>query len=297
MNSHLSIEDMAALVDAKNSALATLGSKIDNTDGIYTTISYSEYTIAYYEIMAQINNATTVKDVEALNLNELKTAAELKLVTVAKELADAKANKLVSLGVKLENSNTNIYTAESCEEYSKAFDAIISKINEATTLSELNAIDVNALKAAAEAKLVLVAQELSDLRLSMLTDLGAKMENVSGAYASASYAEYIVAYYEIISQINNASSIEALKAMDVVALKSAAEAKLSAMAPTTEETSKTDEVETKSTIDTEKKTEKNEENNEGKDDENQGCSSSVAISALAVIGIVGSALVIKKKED
>ena len=88
-----------------------------------------------------------------------------------------------------------------------------------------------------------------------------------------------------------------LNAIDVNALKAVAEAKLSAMAPTTEENSKTDEVETKSTIDIEKKTEKNEENNEGKDDENQGCSSSVAISALAVIGIVGSALVIKKKED
>lgn len=47
-----------------------------------------------------------------------------------------------------------------------------------------------------------------------------------------------------------------LNAIDVNALKAAAEAKLSAMAPTTEEPSKTDEVETKSTIDTEKKTEK-----------------------------------------
>ena len=295
----LVVADMAALVDAKNSAIADLGAKIENTDGIYTSSSYSEYTIAYYEVMAKINNATKAEDVKALDLNALKALAEAKLVLVAKELSDAKANKIASLGLKLENANTNIYTADSCAAYSDAFDAIIVQINQAQTLAELNAIDVNALKIAAEAKLVLVAKELSDAKLAALTALGAKIENVGGAYTSVSYAEYTVAYYEIVSKINNANDMAALSAIDVNSLKTSAEAKLAVFVPTTEDSSTDDsnESETKAS-ETEKKTDKGEEKDDAvkESEKNQGCASAAGISALMVIGIIGTAVVLKKKE-
>ena len=65
----LVVADMAALVYAKKSAIADLGAKIENINCIYTSSSYSEYTIAYYEVMARINNANKAEDVKALDLN------------------------------------------------------------------------------------------------------------------------------------------------------------------------------------------------------------------------------------
>ena len=124
-----------------------LDTKIAN-DGIYTEDSYRRYSDAYDGIVSLIFADNT--NLAEINVAELKANAEAKLMTPADErrleLKDV-------LGSKISNINKD-YTEDSYSKYSDAYDAIVDSLNNATTVEELNKINVTELKANAEALLV-----------------------------------------------------------------------------------------------------------------------------------------------
>ena len=140
----------------KRSELQTaLGTKISNDDGTYTAESYAAYSAAYDEIDAQIMAATTLDQLNAINVTSLKAAAEAKLVSA---IEVKKAEMLTALGDKISNGG-NIYTALSYQAYESAYDDLVSRINSATDIATLNAMNIDTLKAEMEAKLALAVVE------------------------------------------------------------------------------------------------------------------------------------------
>ncbi len=140
-------KESADLTSVKTELLNTLGEKISNTDGIYTASSYTNYSKAYNAIVDKINSATTIEQVNAIDVVAEKEYAE-SLLASALELK--KAELLDMLGAKKANSG---YTFDSYNAYSDMYDNILYRINNATTVAEANAIDVPTLKATAEALL------------------------------------------------------------------------------------------------------------------------------------------------
>ena len=139
---------VSSVDDKKEELKNALGTKISNSNGIYTSASYSKYSAAYDQILADINGATTLTALNAIDVEGLKSSAEAMLVNAV----DAKKAELkATLGSKRSSAG---YTIDSYAAYSSAYDSILSKINAATTLTALNAIDVVSLRASAEAKLV-----------------------------------------------------------------------------------------------------------------------------------------------
>ena len=215
-------EEVATL---RTELLNALGTKISNASNTYTAESYAEYSIAYDSIRSQINAADDVATLNAINVSTLKSNAENKLVSVASILQNKKSELLSALGTKISNSNST-YTADSYTAYSNAFDAITSKINSASDLDALNAIDVVALKLAAENKLVTVDNAIANKKAELLSALGSKISNSNSKYTADSYTAYSNAFDAITSKINSASDLNALNAIDVASLKKAAENKL-----------------------------------------------------------------------
>lgn len=218
---------------------------------------------------------------------------------------DSTVNALKSaLGDKKSSSD---YTASTYAVYSPKYDAALASI---TKSADLGAIDVATLKANAEAGLVTVASA----KTSLLSALGEKKAN-DNTYTASSYQEYSNAYDEIVTTINAATS-ETVESISVATLKAEAEAKLVLI-----EDTDIPEPEGGNSGDGENETPEggNSENTgvlvpdleqgETKAPDNEssetftankkigGCGSSVAISALVAVGIVGATLVIKKKKD
>ena len=137
--------------DVKRTELKNvLGAKIVNSNNYYTEDSYSKYSAAYDTIIKILDDATTVEELNKIDVSTLKANAEALLVTSA----DAKRTELKNvLGAKIVNSN-NYYTEDSYSTYSAAYDTIVKSLDDATTVDELNKIDVSKLKADAEAMLV-----------------------------------------------------------------------------------------------------------------------------------------------
>ena len=115
------------------------------------------------------------------------------------------------------------------------------------------------------------------------------MYNDDGDYTLDSYEAYSDAYLAIKNIIDAATDISVLNVLDVKALKDAAEAKLvkdTAPAPEapdidtpTETSDKTDTQESDTEVPKDKK-----------------CGSSIALSALALTCIIGTAFITKKKD-
>ena len=132
-----------------------LGAKIVNSNNYYTEDSYSKYSAAYDAIIKSLDDATTVEQLNKIDVSTLKSNAEALLVISA----DVKRTELKNeLGAKIVNSN-NYYTEDSYSKYSAAHDAIIKSLDDATTVEQLNKIDVSKLKTDAEAILVKYAPE------------------------------------------------------------------------------------------------------------------------------------------
>ena len=167
---------VSSLEEKKAELIASLGAKKTN-NSVYTTTSYSNYSTAYDAIVTSINNATTISELNSINVSALKAAAESKLVTL---ISEKKASLKTELGSKKANSG---YTSSSYAAYSAAYDEILASIDSATTMAALNAIDISALKAAAEAML---KTEESDADKDTITSLdGSASKDVLLYYSNA----------------------------------------------------------------------------------------------------------------
>lgn len=193
-----------------------------------------------------------------------------------------------------------LYTEESYDEYCQAIGAIYAAIGDAEDEAALATIKVADLVAAAEAKLVTLeaaaAKELADAKADALVILSAKRENAGNVFTAASYTEYASAFDAIVASINGAADMAALDAIDIAALKVAAEAKLVVDVPAAPEADDKDE--------DDKETEKKDDEEDKKDETEKpaesgcgGCGSSAAISAIAVVAVIGTGVALKKKKD
>ena len=218
------------------------------------------------------------------------------------------------------------YTADSWLEYVIAYEAIAMQINMAENIEALEAIDVEALAAAANAKLVtLEAKAAADAAAEAAAKaeaeaaakaaaaekfayekevatkiLGAKRENTDKLFTADSYTAYAAAFDAILAKINAATDLTALSAINVSALKVEAENKLEVAVPEAADDGG-DAVEGEGET-AEVKDEVNDAQDGNADDaadakEDKGCSASVAISAIAIVGVIGTAVALKKKED
>lgn len=176
------LEKEAADVTAlKNELLTALGAKISNTNGEYTAASYAAYVAEYDAIVASINNATDIAALNAINVESVKANAEANLIN---GIEVKKAELKNSLGAKIENTNDK-YTASSYSQYSLAYDAILTSINNATTIDALNGINITALKASAEAKLNVAVFEKDNIT----TENGSASKDVDLSYEGTSQSE------------------------------------------------------------------------------------------------------------
>lgn len=269
------------------------------------------------EIISDASNEKMEAVSQKLMLSAMGTDADLKkaavdeyfaaLAAVLAEIELIEAKTYAKEYIETIKKAPEAYTAESYAAYLADINAFIALIDAATSYEDLTAVDGDKVIADAEAKLVTLeavkAAALAAAKQTALTALSAKRENAGNTYTAESYAAYIAAYDAIVAQINGAATIEALDAIDVAALKVAAEAKLAVATPepSDDETdAKDDEKET--TDDKDDETEAKDDETKAKDDETEpkkegGCGSSVALSALAIVGVIGTAVVLKKKED
>lgn len=210
---------VVSLDTKRNELLTELGTKKANTNNAYTSASYSAYSTAYDTIVSMINNATTIDALNNINVADLKSTAEEKLVT---SVDDMKATLITQLGSKLTNSD-NRYTSASYSAYSTAYDIILNSIKNATTVTELNNINVTTSKTAAESKLITTVDAK---KAELIAALGEKKS--SAGYTAGSYAEYSAQYDAILASINSASSFAVLESINVTELKATAESELKA---------------------------------------------------------------------
>ena len=228
------------------------------------------------------------------------------------------------LGVKL--ANDGIYTEDSYRYYSDAYDDIVDAIYaEGADLSKIN---VDELRANAESKLL---THVDQKRIELKGLLGAKATNASSYYTASSYEQYSSAYDAIVKSLDDANTVEALEKIDVTALKTEAEAKLVVYVPGPEPDSETNAPETNAPETNAPETNAPETNAPETDapetdapetdapetdaqtpDSSEtategdviivangcgGCDSAAAISAIALVGGIGVAFVIKRKKD
>ena len=170
-----------------------------------------------------------------------------------------------------------------------AYEKIKSDINAADTTQKINAINITQAKEEAESKLKAKIDPIDIKKAELLEILGNKISNDSGTYTADSYKAYSDAYLAIKNIIDSATDLSVLNVLDVKTLRDAAEAKL--VKVTTPDAPATDAPnETGNSTETGDVPEIPLEIGCG------GCGSSVALSALALTCLIGTALVIKKKD-
>lgn len=132
----------------------------------YTASSYAEYLADIEKLISDIDVADK-ETLAALDYLGIIDLAEKKLVTLEEEklltkqaaFEAAKKVALAILSAKKENVG-KLFTQESYSAYLKAFDSIVEKINSVADISELEELDVPALKVAAENLLVVYVQNV-----------------------------------------------------------------------------------------------------------------------------------------
>ena len=171
-------------------------------------------------------------------------------------------------------------------------------MDDATTVEQLNKIDVSTLKSNAEALLVISADVK---RTELKNELGAKIVNSNNYYTEDSYSKYSAAHDAIIKSLDDATTVEQLNKIDVSKLKTDAEAILVKYAPEPEtDAPETDESETDAPETDEPETDDNVSESVPNllvvDNGCGGCGSAAALSVVLVVAIIGAALITKRRE-
>ena len=277
------------------------------------TSTYGETAKSLEAIRADVVNALTAglaPEAEYYNYSDVKSAIEavMSATTVAEisqgavqillnsstliTINDKKAELLDELGDPIANSNEK-YDPDSYTAYMTAYEKIKSDINAADTTQKINAINITQAKEEAESKLKAKIDPIDIKKAELLEILENKISNDSGAYTADSYKAYSDAYLAIKNIIDNATDLSILNVLDVKTLKDAAEAKLVKVIVPNESETNAPETDTPQTNDA---TETGDVPEIPLEIGCSGCGSSVALSALALTCLIGTALVIKKKD-
>ena len=313
-----------ALAALKAEALAKVEAAKKAAD-IYTAESYTLYITDVNALIASINGAADRAAIEAIDVAAAMTAAEANLEEADLVAALEAAKK--ELVTSIPTADYVPYTGASYREYLAAIDDLKDKIEAAADMAALEAIDVAADRAAAEAKLVTLEAQaeadaaakaeaeaaakaeaeaaakkaFDDAKANALIALSAKRENAGKVFTDASYTEYSAAFDAIKAQIEGAADIAALQAIDVAALKVAAENKLAVNVPAAPEAPDADNKDDDNKNDeTDKATEENKDDETEAPKDDKGCGSTpIIIVAIVVVVCGGVALFVmqKKKEN
>jgi hypothetical protein len=313
-----------ALAALKAEALAKVEAAKKAAD-IYTAASYELYIADVNALIASINDAADRATIEAIDVAAAMTAAEANLEEADLVAALEAAKK--ELVTSIPTVDYVPYTGASYREYLAAIDALKAKIEAAADMAALEAIDVDAGIAAAKAKLVTLEAQaeadaaakaeaeaaakaeaeaaakkaFDDAKANALIALSAKRENAGKVFTDASYTEYSAAFDAIKAQIEGAADIAALQAIDVAALKVAAENKLAVNVPAAPEAPDADNKDDDNKNDeTDKATEENKDDETEAPKDDKGCGSTpIIIIAIVVVVCGGVALFVmqKKKEN
>lgn len=163
--------------------------------------------------------------------------------------------------------------------------------------SDLNKTDAEldeaalALNKALGALKTLKQAELEKMKTVFLIALSAKRENTDKVFTDASYAEYSAAYDAIVVEINNIEDLNTLYLFDIAALKVAAERLLVINIPDLDAEEDEDYIEIPE-IEDEQDVAVNDDAPD--EDSSRGCFSSISLSAIAIVALIGSAFVVKK---
>ena len=152
-------------------------------------------------------------------------------------------------------------------------------------------VTVKTAKAEADAK------ALADAKAVALDILSAKRENAGDVFTKTSYEEYIAAFDAIVAKINGASTLLVLENIDVASLKVDAENKLVVNIPDADESEDDGDNVTPDIDDKGDDKDDDDEDNKYETANKSGCASSMTISALALVCVVGAVVSLTKKKD
>ena len=184
-------KDSDSLAAKRESFIAQVGTKLSNDNGEYTIESYNAYSDAYDKLIYDIEAAANIPALNEFALTDRITEVNAKLVSA---FPDLKAQALEALGTKKE-FDAKLYTLDSYQRYSEAYDNIVEAINSAATADELNSINVSARRAAAE-------EMLKEAIGSTETDT---VTGINGSISSDLWLDY-----------TDDSSVETVYSIDVV---------------------------------------------------------------------------------
>ena len=253
------------LSNKKITYINKLGTKLENND-YYTAESYAAYCEAYDAIVYSINAAVNIAKVNEIDVATLKAAAERKLVATSNGLVNKKADMLMALGPKIQNNGE--YTQSSYEKYSATYDAMVDKINLADDIGVLHTIDIDSFKQTEEKNLSLFVDDRPSLKMALFSEIVDAMTLSKNNYTSDSWAvlQSALENANLINNDANATREQILSATS--SLVAASKALEKAEAPAKSE-----------------------------DPAKTGCGSSIALSSLTLVGIFGTALLIKRREE
>ena len=276
-------ENESALDEVKNTDVTvldedSLSAALAETTGLVVAVTMGDSLDEKIKTTEQfILAVNSVKSCSEASLDKAKTAALALVLDAVKDPAN--------------------YTAESYALYFADVELLISTIKSALDVSVLTDVDISGALALAEAKLVTpdeyAASLLAKAKLDALTVLSAKRENAGNVFTSASYNEYLIAFDAIVAQINNAQTLEALALVDVALLKVNAENKL--IVATREAVLDDDD----SNSDYGDLTPDGDDDAPDNDygtvtDNSSGCASSLSLSALTLVSLLGTAFALKR---
>ena len=282
-------ESEKSIIDIRADVAAALSSGFEDESAYYNFKNSDSDVNSVGEGIDRILTAENLSQIKQGALAIFDHCRTLMLISDVKEELIAELNDVISNG-------NGKYTAESYSAYLTEIENIKNIINSATTPDEIKAIDIadiSARKANAEKLLVLKNDLINAKKSELLEILGNKMSNDSGAYTADSYKAYSDAYLAIKNIIDNATDLSILNVLDVKTLKDAAEAKLVKVIVPNESETDAPETDTPQTNDA---TETGDVSEIPLEIGCGGCGSSVALSALALTCLIGTALVIKKKD-
>ena len=193
------------------------------------------------------------------------------------------------------------YTQSSYSEYLEDIEKLILDINVADK-ETFEALDCFGIIDLAEKKLVTLEQAkllaeqtaLKEAKAVALAILSAKRENAGKMFTQDSYLAYLKAFDSIVEQINSATDVSVLQALDVPSLKVEAENKLIVNVPEIIEEDYEDDEKIEIEDDEKENAENNVQNSASA--EKDGCSSMISLSALLAVGLLGIGFV-RKKQD
>ena len=245
---------------------------------------------ANYGIVAFVSSSTTLNAELKAESVELHNASLDMFVPLHKTSFYEKKNELMSF-VNSSLIAPEGYSVKSYALYIAEINSLIAKIESATDIDALYALDCEGKVAAAEQMLVTL---LDGAKADALTLLSAKRENAGKVFTKESYEEYSKAYDLIVETINSAETVEEVYALNLPALKIEAENKLVVNVRIVIE--EDDEDVKEDIIEEDVLEEENQEQDVDDSKDESGCSLSIGISAIAVVSIIGAGVLYKRKD-